>query len=178
MCFFLIGTSTSDAVRIEELRLAQEKVKREVALISIKQIAREKKAASRGTSNIHTPAQAMEPDEASTAAVVDGAPVTDSQYEENTRRYGGFFKSVVCASRWEVSFHGKPKPNTMKLLGPANRVVGPFAYSPEGMKNAYCALVEECGSDPAVFADKFKKGELGCNYYSDGFSTPNVLYKK
>ena len=52
-------------------------------------------------------------------------------------------------------------------------------HTPEGMKNAYCALIEECDSDPNVYLAKHQSGGFSSkNYYVDGFATPNPLYRK
>ena len=161
----------------EKHKADQAKANRDIALASVKQKAREKGSA-RDTSSIHTPACAVAAEEASTTVLVDGVPASalSNDATQATKRYAGFFMSVVKASCWDVSFHPSPHPTTMKLLGPSNLVVS-LAYTPSGTKNAYCALVEECASDPATFVQKFQNGDLIRDYHGEGFSTPSVLYK-
>jgi hypothetical protein len=168
----------SDAVTVETLRLEQEKCKRDVALAQIKRKIAAKGASARDTSTIHTPVL-LEASQSSTAVLIEGQPATAyaEAESESVKRYAGFFASVVSASGWSVSFHPSPHPTVMKLLGRDSSATIICSYTPEGLKNAYCALIEECESKPAVFLSKHEKGELTRNYYAEGYSTPSVLYK-
>ena len=160
----------------EKQRTEQEKYKRDVALASLKQKVAAKRdgASARDTSTIHTPVN-IELGQSSTDVVIEGQPAAAFVRDEGdaVKKYASYFRSVVKASGWEINFHPAPNPTEVKLLGPIGAVTVICAYIAEGMKNAYCALVLECSSNPSEFQRKHK--ELTTNYYSTEVKTPNVM---
>ena len=133
----------------------------------------------RDTTTVHTPGVA-EASPSSTGVLIEGQAATAYSDEAiaATKRYAGFFSSVVSASFWSICFHPSPHPTTVKLLGRDGNATIICSYTPHGMKNAYCQLVEECGSDPAEYLSKFKDKTLSArNYFEEGFATPSVMFK-
>jgi hypothetical protein len=150
---------------------------------------------TRNTSTIHTPAEVDSSSDSNsfTAAVVDGAPTKRSFTAAEVamlREYALAFKSVLSVSGCTLMFYPSPRPTVVKLLSVALKKAEAGApppplfslvtteicpYTPEDVKNAYCALVLECDSAVDTFLKKLAAGELVKDYARDGVKTPNAL---
>ena len=164
----------ADTLAIEEVRLKQEEertkqevIKRETMLI--KQKARARPAGSTGTSTIPSRQEPAVPalSPSSTDAV---APVTVSSTQRSAKDYAELFRSVVSASGWDISFHNKS--TQVKLLSRDHVATLICEYTAVNMKNAYCALILDCESDPSVYLAKHLADQLPQHYCDNGVKTP------
>ena len=157
--------------RAEETKI----VRAQSDLYLLKRKMAAKGVSSKDTSTIHTPVAEVVVAEASvdsTEVVIEGQPSSSfCGSVEKLKTYAGYFRSVVKSTGWDISFHPSPNPTQVKLLGRGCATVI-CSYTCEGMKNAYCALIYECDSNPDKYIAKHSLNQLVTNYYRDGSSTP------
>jgi hypothetical protein len=181
----LFSVVQSEAVEVAKARAREaeaiaeaEKAKMTLGLAQLK--LRRGLLSTRNTSTIHTPAEvdSSSDSNSSTAAVVDGAPPKRSFTAAEVaklREYALAFKSVLSVSGCTLMFYPSPRPTVVKLLSAALVTTEICPYTPEDVKNAYCALVLECDSEVDTFLKKHAAGELVKDYARDGVKTPNAL---
>jgi hypothetical protein len=176
---------------VEKVRLAieEEKSKQEAAKADIERskmtlglalLKKKNGLSTRNTSTVHTPADVdvSFDSNSSTAAVVDGAPskrrFTDLEVKK-LKEYANAFNSVLSLSGYKLMFYPSPYPTVVKFLSRSNIATEICSYTPEAVKNAYCAFILECESLPDKFLELHAKGELVKDYVRDGVRTPNAL---
>ena len=161
-------------LQIEKERTEQEKYKMQAAIAVVKRRALVKGGSVRDTSTIGTPALVVDAN-VSMAVVVDGQPVGMPSVEdiEKVKKYASNFQSIAKAVGYDINVHPSDAPTEVKLLNRGEAVVI-CRYTKAEMKNAYCALIEECGCDARIYLTKHKENTLlGQNY---DCSTPDIKF--
>ena len=166
--------------REAEANAVSERAKMTLGLAQLKN--RVKGLSNRNTSTVHTPAEVDVSSDSNSstaaAAAVDGVPSkrTFTRAEvEKLKEYVIAFNSVLSVNGCKLMFHPSPHPTVVKLLSGSGVTTEICPYTPEAVKNAYCALILECESNPDKFLQMHANGELVQDYTRDGIRTPNVL---
>lgn len=132
----------------------------------------------RNTSTVCTPAPqpSLQPsgiDVNSSMMVQTGdlVPWTRKEADE-TKRYADNFKIIVKVLGFDINFFPAGSPEVVNLLYDKGQCVKICEYTPQGMYNAYYALVQKCESDARIFYSKFKSGELAT--YEDFYAAKQL----
>ena len=131
----------------------------------------------RNTSTVSTPAPpfASKPDNnvlegvSASLVVQTGRPVPWGPKDvDAVKRYASNFKSIVKVRGCDINFFPAGEPETVNFLYGKGQCETICDYTPEGMYNAYYALVMLCDSDANIFLEKFKSGVLSRydNFYN------------